>query len=65
MIELTSEQVQDIVDFINSSLESKWDNHTNHFICRGVSYEDGKRRMNPEMYDLAELLQKKLCDEQE
>ena len=50
-IELTEGEIDDIIYFIDNSLSREWDQYTNHFIC-GDSCEDGKRRMNPQMYDL-------------
>ncbi len=54
-IELTQEELDSIQQFIDSSLDRQWDNHTNTFICTD-SWEDGKRRMNPEMYDMAQQM---------
>lgn len=56
---LTKEEVQDIIDFIDSSLNREWDRYTDQFICTD-KWEDGKRRMNPEMYALMETLQERL-----
>ena len=55
MIELTDSEAQDIADFIRRSLDRAWDRHTDTFICT-ESWEDGMRRMDPEMYDLADAL---------
>ena len=54
---LTPEEAGDIADFIDHTLDRQWDHHTDHYICEGVSWEAGKRRMNPEMYDFRENLQ--------
>lgn len=53
---LTPEEVGDIVDFIDHTLDRQWDHYTDRYICEGVSWEDGKRRMNPEMYDFRERM---------
>lgn len=42
-------------EFIDRSLDRRWDDYTNTFICRD-SWEDGKRRMDPEMYDMAQQM---------
>lgn len=54
-IVLTQEELDNIRDFIDNALESDWDHYTNTFICTD-SWEDGKRRMNPQMYDLAQKM---------
>lgn len=51
-IELTQEELNSIQSFIELSLDRQWDNHTNNYICT-CSWEEGKRKMDPEMYDLA------------
>lgn len=55
-IALTQEELNNIREFIDRSLDREWDHHTNIFICSD-SWEDGKRKMNPEMYDLAQQMQ--------
>lgn len=55
-ITLTPEEAGNIADFIDNTLDRHWDHHTDHYICEGVSWEDGKRRMNPEMYDFREKM---------
>lgn len=50
---ITLEQMSDIENFIRNSLSGQWDNYTNFHICPNVTWEDGIRRMDPEMYDLA------------
>ena len=52
---LTQAEINDIQYFIRESLYRDWDHHTNNFICSD-STEDGMKRMNPEMYDLASKL---------
>lgn len=54
-VSLSNEELESIRSFIDRSLESDWDHHTNIYICSD-NYEDGKRRMDPEMYDLAEKM---------
>lgn len=54
-IALTNEELENIREFIDRSLDSSWDHYTDTYICK-ESWEDGKRRMNPEMYDLAQKM---------
>ena len=58
-IVLTPDEAQDIVDFIDQSLDTDWDRYTDNFICKD-SWEDGKRQMNPKMYKFKEQLQMEL-----
>lgn len=53
---MSSEDIKEIIWFIRSCLEREWDNYTNIYICND-RYEDGVRRMDPEMYDLATQLE--------
>lgn len=53
---LTQVELDNIRDFIRSSLHSDWDQYTSNYICPGVSNEDGMRRMDPEMYDMAQQM---------
>ena len=52
---ITQEELWKIADFIDSSLDMEWDRYTDNYICSDT-LEDGKRRMNPDMYDLHEKL---------
>lgn len=54
-IALTQEELDNIRSFIDNSLDREWDRHTDIFICEDP-WEAGKRRMNPEMYDMAEQM---------
>lgn len=54
-IVITEQEASSIAEFIRSSLDREWDQHTNTFICTD-KWEDGMRRMNPKMYDLSEQL---------
>jgi len=58
-IVLTPDEAQDIVDFIDQALDTDWDRYTDTFICN-ASWEDGKRQMNPKMYEFKEQLQMEL-----
>lgn len=51
-IAITQEELDKIRDFIDDSLHRDWDRYTDTFIC-SESWEDGKRRMNPQMYAMA------------
>lgn len=52
-LQFTRQELADIYNFIDSSLDRAWDAHTSNYICED-SWEDGKRRMNPQAYDLAQ-----------
>lgn len=52
-IVITQEELDSIQSFIRSSLNSDWDSYTSNYICPGVTDEEGMRRMDPEMYDMA------------
>lgn len=54
-ITITQDELNDIAEFIRSSLYYEWDRYTDVYICRDKT-EDGMRRMNPEMYDLMQKL---------
>lgn len=54
-IQITQEEMDNIQFFIDRSLDSSWDRYTDTYICSD-SWEDGKRRMDPEMYDLAQAM---------
>ena len=54
-VALTQEELDNIREFINSSLDREWDRYTDNFICTD-KWEDGKRRMNPEMYDMSQQM---------
>ena len=61
MIQITTEEAQNIYDFIRSTLYNDWDRYTDVYICRD-SLEDGMRRMCPELYDFANELQRRIDD---
>ena len=52
-IALTQEELDNIRFFIDNSLDRAWDHYTDTYICSDP-WEAGKRRMNPEMYDMAQ-----------
>ena len=55
-IALSQEELDSIREFIDRKLDRDWDHYTDHYICKD-SWEDGKRRMDPEMYDMAQQMQ--------
>lgn len=55
-IEITDVEAANIFNFITNQLDSDWDRHTDKFICT-ESWEEGRRRMDPDMYDFAKELQ--------
>jgi hypothetical protein len=54
-VALTQEELDNIREFIDSSLDHEWDRYTDIFICTD-KWEDGKRSMNPEMYDMSQQM---------
>lgn len=50
---LTQEELDNIREFIDRSLDRAWDDYTDRYIC-SEDWEVGKRRMDPEMYDLSQ-----------
>lgn len=54
-IAITDDELIEIRDFIRNALQSDWDHYTDTYICR-ESWEEGMRRMNPRMYDMAEQM---------
>lgn len=54
-IVLTQEELDDLRWFIDNSLYREWDQYTDSHICSD-SIENGKRRMDPEMYDMAKRM---------
>ena len=54
-VALTQEELDNIREFIDSSLDLEWDRYTDNFICTDT-WEDGKRRMDPEMYDMSQQM---------
>lgn len=55
-IALTQEELDNLRWFIDNSLDREWDRYTDTYICSDP-WEAGKRRMNPEMYDMAEQME--------
>ena len=62
MINLTKEELQDIASFIDRSLDNDWDRYTDIYIVTGTTWEDGKKRMNPEMYALMQKINDAIYD---
>ena len=52
-IVITQKELDNIREFIRSALSHDWDGYTSNYICPGVAHEDGMRRMDPDMYDMA------------
>lgn len=59
-IKIDREKLETLLDFIDRALSRQWDHHTDMYLCPDVSWENGKRSMDPDMYDLAEELRKEL-----
>ena len=60
-ITITSDEANQIHEFIRSTLDRQWDRYTDHYICSD-EWEDGMRRMDPDMYDFATKLNS-LCND--
>ena len=52
-ISLTQQELDDIREFIRFTLNRTWDRHANNCYFGNDDLEEGMRRMDPEMYDLA------------
>lgn len=57
-IALTDEEATNLRLFIDGMLDRAWDRYTDHVIVENTSWEDGKRRMDPDMYDFAHEIQR-------
>ena len=53
VVRFRNEELNDIKEFIRHSLDMSWDQYTDIYCMQGISWEDGMRRMNSGMYDLA------------
>jgi hypothetical protein len=53
---ITQSELDNIRDFIRSELASQWNSYTETFIDFTTSDEDGMRRMDPDMYDMAQQM---------
>lgn len=60
--ELTQEELNDIADFIDECLHDAWDKYTDFYCMDGYSWEEGKRRMNPTMYDMMNKIHNMMND---
>jgi len=52
-IALTQQELDDIREFIQQSLDHEWVRYTDNVI-RKCSWAEGVRSMNPEMYDFSQ-----------
>ena len=53
-IEFTQDEINDLAQFIELSLDSAWDNYTDIYCMQGITWRDGMRKMNPKMYEMVE-----------
>lgn len=53
---LSKEEFERIESFIEASLDASWDRYTDQYICEDT-WEDGMKRMNPEMFDMMKRMQ--------
>lgn len=60
-IEIERQELEDILQFIDSSLNREFERYTDNYIC-GLPWEDGKRKMNPRIYDLREKLEAQIAE---
>ena len=49
-----------LADFIDYQLDCAWDHYTDRYICPNTTWEEGKRRMDPDAYELMEQLRNSL-----
>ena len=55
-IVLAQDELESIREFIRITLAREWDDHTNRFHDCEEAYEEGLRRMDPGMYDIAKIM---------
>lgn len=60
---ITREEARDLIEFIDDALYAAWDRYTDLYIVPGIDWEEGKRRMNPDMYALMNKLERQLREE--
>ena len=53
-IVLTQVELDNIREFIRSELDHSWDQYTDNYLVGNVTNEEGMRRMDPAMYDMAQ-----------
>lgn len=56
-VAVTNAEAATLAAFIMHTLDRAWDTHTDTFICSDTSWQQGMRRMDPELYDLAQQLE--------
>mgnify|MGYP000945928173 FL=1 len=54
-IQITQEELTTLEFFIDETLDRMWDNYTDNYICTD-SWEEGKRQMNPTLYNILILI---------
>lgn len=59
---LTPDEASDFACFIDHTLDREWDRHTDTYLCGDTTLEEGRRRMNPEMYEYHAKLTELLLD---
>lgn len=52
-ISMTNAELDNIKDFIRGTLAREWDDYTSRFYGIKESHEQGMRKMDSEMYDIA------------
>ena len=63
-IELTQGEIDSLAQFIEESLDAAWaaardaawDNYTHTYCRQAISWREGMKRMNPEMYKMMETI---------
>ena len=58
---ISAETAEAIMDFIERTLDRAWHRHTDHYYGYTENWFEGMRRMDPEMYDLRELMMETLA----
>ena len=59
---VTLDELDQILEFIDYTLHREFDQYLDHVICK-CPWEEGKRRMNPQIYDLAKAIRRRLHDQ--
>lgn len=65
MVAIKEEVLKELLSFVDDQLECMFDQYTDRYSLPGLSIEDGKRRMRPEMYDLIKQVWADISEETE
>ena len=56
-ISISQAELDRIQMFIDNQLDLAWDRHTDKYYGYKETWEEGKRKMNPELYDLSQEME--------